>query len=39
VEITFADHVELRTASQHVQRFLRRGQVVETGDGRYVATP
>ena len=38
VELTFADHVERRTAEQHVARFVRRGQVVATGDARFVAT-
>ena len=37
VELTFADHVERRTAEQHVARFVRRGQVVATDDGRVVA--
>ena len=37
VEITFADHVERRTAEQHLARFVRRGQVVAADDGRYAA--
>ena len=36
VEITFASHVERRTAQQHVARFVRRGQAVATDDGRFV---
>jgi glyoxylase-like metal-dependent hydrolase (beta-lactamase superfamily II) len=37
VEITFADHVERRTAEQHLARFVRRGQVTATDNGRYAA--
>jgi glyoxylase-like metal-dependent hydrolase (beta-lactamase superfamily II) len=38
VQITFADHVEARTALQHLDRFARRGQVTATDDGRWIAT-
>jgi glyoxylase-like metal-dependent hydrolase (beta-lactamase superfamily II) len=37
VQISFADHVEGRTARQHLDRFERRGQVTRTDDGRWLA--
>ena len=37
VQLTFTDHVELRTARQHLTRFLRTGQVSEVEPGRYRA--
>ena len=39
VEITFADHVEHKTALQHLERFARRGQVQRTDDSRFIAVP
>lgn len=37
VQIAFADHVEARTARQHLDRFVRRGQVAVADDGRWIA--
>ena len=37
VESTFVTSVEHRSATLHVQRMLARGEVTETGDGRYQA--
>ena len=37
VELLFADHVERRTATLHLERFVRRGQVTASEDGRWRA--
>lgn len=37
VVVDFADHVEARTAEEHLARFARRGQVERTDDGRWIA--
>ena len=37
VQITFADHVERRTARQHLDRLAQRRQVTATDDGRWLA--
>lgn len=37
VELLFADHVERRTATLHLERFVRRGEVAEVGPGVWLA--
>ena len=37
VELLFADHVERRTATLHLERFVRHGEVAEVGPGVWLA--